>query len=35
MLSHTSKAVRTAMQMAWNAVRVAVLGASSPDLRKG
>lgn len=35
MLGPTSKAVQAAMRTAWNAVRIAVLGAPSPDLRKG
>lgn len=35
MLGHTSKTVQAAMHAAWNAVRVAVLGVPSPDLRKG
>jgi urease accessory protein len=35
MLGHTSKSVQSAMHRAWHAVRVAVLGVPSPDLRKG
>jgi urease accessory protein len=35
MLGHTSKAVHAAMHTAWHALRVAVLGAPAPDLRKG
>jgi urease accessory protein len=34
-LGPTSMAVRAAMRTAWNAARVALLGAPSPNLRKG
>lgn len=34
-LGPTSKAVRAALQAAWNAVRLPLLGAAAPDLRKG
>jgi len=34
-LGRTSRSVRTALTSAWNAVRLAVLGAPAPDLRKG
>jgi urease accessory protein len=35
LLGRTSKAVRAALTDSWNAVRLAVLGAPAPDLRKG
>jgi urease accessory protein len=35
LLGPTSKAVRAALTSAWNAARLAVLGAPAPDLRKG
>ena len=34
-LGPTSKAVRAALTNAWNAVRITLLGAPAPDLRKG
>lgn len=34
-LGPTSKTVRTALTNAWNAVRLVLLGAPAPDLRKG
>ena len=34
-LGSTSKAVRAALTNAWNAVRLPLLGARAPDLRKG
>jgi urease accessory protein len=35
LLGPTSKAVRAALTSAWNAARLALLGAPAPDLRKG
>jgi urease accessory protein len=35
LLGATSKAVRVALRDAWNAVRLTLLGAPAPDLRKG
>jgi urease accessory protein len=35
LLGPTSKAVRAALTNAWNAARLALLGAPTPDLRKG
>ena len=35
MLGHTSKAVHAAMRTAWHTLRIAVIGAPAPDLRKG
>ena len=35
LLGPTSKAVKAALQTAWNAARLAVLGTPAPDLRKG
>jgi urease accessory protein len=35
LLGSTSRAVRAALTQAWSAVRVALLGAPAPDLRKG
>jgi len=35
LLGRTSKAVRAALTGSWNAVRMALLGAPAPDLRKG